>query len=448
MYYILAPWARADSPLTGPGWDAPAPSWFNLDLRPVGQATGYGVFGLRDPQPFLSQHHLGDSLYEPLGTTQRHDIATTLGLPAGALDSAPTLLAAIWRLYTDLAPVMGRNPISPGKNGNLRLVLNGHQRQGVRMEQFDKDAHPFVLEYIQRKYRAVYTRALAAQAAYTAAGLTPKQAHGQLRTFDGDPDKYRDPQWQFLRSLKSLHLPGHHQRMLYTWRHNYGFSVEEMIPEDLPRVDAIPHATIFTDNFGTSAQADLDAPWVEVANTWEITLNSGDGEAHATQGAASRARAEQAVGGGDMYAKCEVRLVGSTAPNGPLARYVRAADTCYHAGLRGAGSGARQDLIRWSTGSFNRLTSSDNALSLPHTVKVQVDTDDVVEHYVDDMDTPVLSQSDTNIPDTNDDGGLAGYGGTSSRGMFDDFEMDLVSPAAPDANHHRLGFGAGYSKQG
>jgi hypothetical protein len=374
------------------GQEAESPS-------PAGVVLAAAVSGSAMPAGSL---HLGDSLDTALGRNAP-EVRSRLGLAAGDLSRADTVIDAVWRVLTVLADPSGQTgpkPIMPTSDGALEMLLAGHG--AVRREVFDWGSHP-------------------------AAGAVRARLQADYRAARGEVAAGRAPVGHHLKAL-GWELAKYRRMGLTDWR--------ELLPPEYRDTDAPAEpATVISDNFNRSDQTGLGTSaggwsWTsEVGSGFDIQGNAASNAGSSTRDAS---RAESSLSGADHYSQTRALLFDGTRQSRVCVRFNSSNDERYEGSVKNSGTNT-YGLFRLSTTDAQTSlgAASASAPGVDKTLRLQVSGSSLELFY---NGASVLTATDTNISGNLRCGIGAGVLSAADQVQHEDFDAgDLGSGAAARA---------------
>lgn len=380
----------------------------NLSPPELNDAAGsWGLFSMPGAAP-AGSIDLGTNLDGNVNAAKRASIKT--GLALGENIVATTVRAILNELLVQHADPTGLTrwkPLMPETTPAgpvMRIWLGGFSL--INEEVFNPASHPLVYEVLKEDYKKV------------TAPLRIRRK-GELVTLT--------------EQERAAWLEDKRAEILWTQVRKYAVALEQAAdlwtPPGFAKLVPKPHGTLINESFGTAAAVDLgpDQTWTEVLQTWEVTVNAGDGEATPSTANRSRATCNGATGSTDMYAEVAVRVAGNTDLHGGGTRTGTGTNQeGYIAIYRGAGASFLRGHARFnSTGTGATLDSDTTSPTLPSDIKEESNG----SSHTMKVDEVTLFGPTTNTDVTGSDlGGLVGH--TTASSKIPRYEADLLGGGA------------------
>lgn len=388
-----------------PGGDAAGA----LDLRsipqmsaPGGTPEGYGLFTYDTARTGLS-YYLGDDLERNLSSVDRSAVETLLGLAPGSV-MARSVLGMIRELLLAHADATGQSrwrPLRGSPIAGFSVRLGGYGR--IIAERFSR-SHPAWGAAI-----AVYQEDYRRNRSEVAAGRTTLDA---LRR-----------------------QTGYYMQLL-------GISdALELLPPEYAADGFLEPRTTIADSFNRADSASLGSSsegwsWAETQSNTDIVSN----KAQARSTGVHSARAESDLSSDDHYAQCVATHSGASSNKcGVAVRFASGANTYYKYQARPAAASVQHEIIKVVTGTETSLfTQTGNAFSSGDTIKLEVDSANLLQGYVNGVSR--VSGTDSSISG-NLRTGLAGEENVADRIQWDDFQAADLAASAPPRRRPAVGAG-------
>ena len=298
---------------TSPEWRWPHKDKIvgSLDLRPVihqgmkGESIqGYGLFAYSEKTDPNGGLYLGTNLADVLNQGLKRNITDIL--KPSPLVVIGNVVDSLWDQFTLGADVTGQIGVKPAKP--------------VR-----SDGLAITIRFGGETYRRKVIRP----------GVDPEWA----TIMKAEQESYR--------AMKGTGIDGNNaERYLTVLSEKYGLAPEMFIPDDMPKVAALPHKTIYNVYF-ESGEGFSDGQRLQDHADWSVAKGSGSADSTNSNWVYNpgggnywvshrryqleRDRYDTDMSSADMYAQKKIYDTdgSSTAKNAVCARFASAADTCY-----------------------------------------------------------------------------------------------------------------------